>query len=123
MNARRGNTLSEAEARYHEARGTSHAALERQEQGGHRAGNEQRVAKMWAWLAEQGLTPCSMATAAQIVTERFGEYYFTQAQTNADVVRKRTADLMNRAYPPLERVPDQEDPDGRRRDWFQMVAL
>lgn len=63
-----------------------------------------------------------MATAAAVVTEMRGEHHFTQAQTNADVVRKRTADLMNRAYPPLERIPDQEDPDGRRRDHYQMAV-
>lgn len=121
MNDLRSSSIRDAERRYHEARKTSHAALTRQEQAGHRAGNEERVRKMWGWLAQNGHTPCSMKTAADIVTDRFGEHYFTSRQTNADVIRKRTADIVRQPFATVVRIGENADPDGVKRDQFDAV--
>lgn len=122
MNVQRANTIREAERMYREARGSSYTSLTNQEQQGHRAGNEERVRKMWLWLAAEGHLPCSMHTAARVVTDRFGEHHFTPRQTNADVIRKRTADLVQRVPSPIVRVGDGADPDGVRRDQYELAG-
>jgi hypothetical protein len=78
---------------------------------------------MWQWLAKNNRTPCSTKTAADIVTEMYGENYWTDRSTNYDTIRKRTADLMNmRSQTALRQIPDQVDPDGTRRDHYDTVV-
>lgn len=62
-----------------------------------------------------------MATAATMATKLQGEHCFSAAQTNAEVVRKRTADLM-KCGNVLECVGPREDPDGVQRDWYEVTA-
>lgn len=107
--------------------GSSYAALHRQEQTGHREGNTERVLALWRYLAAQGFAPCSTKTAAEHATRLKGEHYFTARSTNYDTVRKRTADAMLLTPCPLrcmksEDYPLQSDPDGVRRDWYEVVA-
>jgi hypothetical protein len=63
-----------------------------------------------------------MASAAKKATELQGEYCFSAQQTNAEVVRKRTADIMKLPNPPLDCIGECVDPDGVKRDWYEVKA-
>ncbi len=90
--------------------GSATIALEHHEQIGNRGGHMQRVARLWTHLKAIGCTPCSMATAAAMATTLQGEHCFSAAQTNAEVVRKRTADLMKCG-------------NGVSRDWYDLSEV
>jgi hypothetical protein len=77
---------------------------------------------MWEWLAKGGLTPCSTKTAAAIVTDTLGENYFSAGQTNYDVIRKRTADIMNELPCPLRFIEGRTDSDGIARDQYEVAG-
>lgn len=115
-----GSSLTQAYAKLSRSE-TSTRALERHEMIGNRNAHIDRVARLWTHLKAIGSTPCSMATAARIATELKGEHCFSASQTNAEVVRKRTADLMKFPEPLLECLGPREDPDGVQRDWYEVV--
>lgn len=49
-----------------------------------------------------------------------GENYFSSGQTNYDVIRKRTADLMAETPCLLLLVEGRTDPDGIERDQYEV---
>ncbi len=53
------------------------------------------------------------------MTETLGENYFSTGQTNYDVIRKRTADLMNEQPCPLRLIEGRTDLDGIARDQYE----
>lgn len=119
-----GNTIDEAaRALRSQGRGaTSAAAHHRHSTTGAKASHRDRVLSMWEWLAKGGLTPCSTKTAAALVTEMLGENYFSAGQTNYDVIRKRTADIMSEAPSPLRLIEGRTDPDGVARDQYEVAG-
>jgi hypothetical protein len=87
-----------------------------------KASHRDRVLSMWEWLAKGGLTPCSTKTAAALVTEMLGENYFSAGQTNYDVIRKRTADLMAEHPCSLRLIEGRTDADGVARDQYEVAG-
>ncbi len=81
-----------------------------------------RVLNMWRFLSRHGRTPCSTKAAAARVTELKGENYFSNGQTNYDVIRKRTADLMAELPCPLRLIEGNTDPDGISRDQYGVIS-
>lgn len=77
---------------------------------------------MWHWLASQNVLPCSTRTAARIVTVARGENYMSAVETNYDVIRKRTADIMNDNPGVLRMIEGRTDPDDVQRDQYEVVV-
>lgn len=48
-----------------------------------------------------------------------GEHCFSARQTNEEVVRKRTSELVREKK--LRVIEGREDPDGVHRDWFEVA--
>lgn len=115
-----GSTIQQAERamRGH----TSNKALRHHEDSGRRATHRDRVLAMWQYLSKNQLLPCSTKRAAEIVTEVRGENYFSAGQTNYDVIRKRTADLMAEVPCQLRLVQGRKDDDGVERDQYEVAG-
>lgn len=77
---------------------------------------------MWRYMTSQGLTPCSTKSAAEAVTSWKGENYFSAGQTNYDVIRKRTADLMSEVPCSLRLIEGRTDHDGVARDQYEVAG-
>lgn len=112
-----GKTISAAmDAHRRAVRETSAVARKASSQ---HCGQKQTVLNVWKWLKTNDQTPCSQATAARLVTESTHEFRFSENQTNYDVIRKRTSELV--ADGVLIDLGAYKDQDGVERQWYQIA--
>lgn len=83
--------------------------------------HRERVFDLWKYLERKGHTPCSHFTAARIAVEVSGEHVFSLRQTNEEVIRKRTSELVEAGR--IVVTGKSTDADGREREQFAPPAI
>lgn len=104
----------------HYQRATSSHALESLIEQGVLGKQQEAVLRAWETLWMFKRTPCSVKTAAQLIENSFGEYYFSKRSRNEDVMRKRTSELVQLEY--VEEILFQIDNDGVKRNHYIFKA-